>query len=70
MDIEHELSIEELDAEMTTDLPEREALGMISGSNSAVITAVNQALALNVGSYNSTAYASAQQSIWVNQCNR
>jgi hypothetical protein len=65
----HELSIEELDAELTTDLPEREALGVFTSSNTAMITAFNQALAMNVFSDHANAFASAQQYISVDQSN-
>jgi hypothetical protein len=47
-------------------LPSREALGFFH-TNWAGIAATNVALAQNVGSVNSAAWAAAGQSIWVNQ---
>jgi hypothetical protein len=54
----HELSISELEAQEITELPEREALSLV---NANVAAPINAALALNVLSDNSVAYANAQQ---------
>ena len=53
-----ELSITDLKAHEITELPEREALSLV---NANVAAPINAALALNVLSDNSVAYANAQQ---------
>lgn len=58
-----EFTYEELEVEL---LPSREALGFFH-TNWAGIAATNVALAQNVGSVNSAAWAAAGQAIWVNQ---
>ena len=58
--IERELSVEELEAQDVAELPEREAMSLV---NANIAAPINAALALNVLSDGSTAYASAQQDI-------
>jgi hypothetical protein len=53
-----ELEIGGLDAQEITELPQREALSLV---NANVAAPINAALALNVLSDNSVAYANAQQ---------
>ena len=52
------LSITELDSMEITELPEREALSLV---NANIAAPINAALALNVLSDGSLAYANAQQ---------
>jgi hypothetical protein len=52
------LSPAELEAEQAAELPEREELSLV---NANVAAPINAALALNVASDHSVAYASAQQ---------
>jgi hypothetical protein len=52
------LKIEELDSQEITELPERQALSLV---NANVAAPINAALALNVLSDHSVAYANAQQ---------
>ena len=52
------LSLAELEAEQAAELPEREELSLV---NANVAAPINAALALNVASDHSIAYASAQQ---------
>ncbi len=52
------LSITELDSMEITELPEREALSLV---NANIAAPINAALALNVLSDGSVAYANAQQ---------
>jgi len=52
------LTPDELDAEHVTELPEREALSLV---NANIAAPINAALALNVLSDGSVAYANAQQ---------
>ena len=52
------LAMTELEAQEITELPEREALSLV---NANVAAPINAALALNVLSDNSVAYANAQQ---------
>ncbi len=58
------LTIEELDAQTIDYLPDREAMSLV---NANVAAAVNAALALNVASDNSVAYASAVQTVNITQ---
>jgi hypothetical protein len=58
MDNKHELAIHELESLEITELPDREALSLV---NANVAAPINAALALNVLSDHSVAYASAQQ---------
>jgi hypothetical protein len=60
----NEFTYEELEVEL---LPSREALGFWGGHNWAGISATNVALAQNVGSSHSAAFAAAGQWITVNQ---
>jgi len=53
-----ELGITELEAQEITELPEREALSLVHAN---VAAPINAALALNVMSDGSLAYANAQQ---------
>ena len=53
-----ELDLAELDSQEVTELPERQALSLV---NANVAAPINAALALNVLSDNSVAYANAQQ---------
>jgi hypothetical protein len=53
-----DFTIAELEAQEITELPEREALSLV---NANVAAPINAALALNVLSDNSVAYANAQQ---------
>ena len=59
-----ELSQEELDAQAAAELPDREALSLV---NANVAAPINAALALNVLSDNSVAYANAQQTAPITQ---
>jgi len=60
------LSDEELAAETGEELPDREAMSLINGN---VAAPINAAVALNVASDNSTAYASATQTAPIVQGN-
>jgi hypothetical protein len=60
------LSREELDNLAGEELPERAAMSLI---NANVAAPVNAALALNVASDNSVAYANAQQTSTITQTN-
>jgi hypothetical protein len=53
-----ELDLAELDSQEVTELPDRQALSLV---NANVAAPINAALALNVLSDNSVAYANAQQ---------
>jgi hypothetical protein len=57
-EIQHDLTPEELDAESVEELPDREAMSLI---NTNIAAPINAAVALNVASDNSIAYANAQQ---------
>jgi len=59
-----ELTPEELDAESVEQLPDREAMSLINANLAAPI---NAAVAANVLSDNSVAYASATQSVDITQ---
>ena len=52
------LTTEELEAESAEELPDREAMSLVNANLAAPI---NAAVALNVASDNSIAYANAQQ---------
>jgi hypothetical protein len=54
----HDLTPEELDAESVEELPDREAMSLI---NANIAAPINAAVALNVASDNSIAYANAEQ---------
>jgi hypothetical protein len=59
-----ELTDEELEAEGTTDLPDREAMSLI---NANLAAPVNAAVAANILSDDSTATASATQNVDIDQ---
>jgi hypothetical protein len=61
---QHDLTPEELDAESVEELPDREAMSLI---NTNIAAPVNAAVALNVASDNSVAYANAQQTAPITQ---
>ena len=61
---ERELTQEELDAQEAAELPDREAMSLV---NANVAAPINAALALNVLSDNSVAYANAQQTAPITQ---
>ncbi len=58
------LSEAELDAEAGEELPDREAMSLI---NANLATPINAAVALNVASDDSIAYANAEQSVDITQ---
>ncbi|MCU1449163.1 MAG: hypothetical protein JWP02_1333 [Acidimicrobiales bacterium] len=58
------LSDEELAAESGEELPDREAMSLI---NANIAAPINAAVALNVASDNSVAYANAEQYAPINQ---
>jgi hypothetical protein len=58
MTSKNEVAITELEAQEITELPDREALSLV---NANVAAPINAALALNVLSDNSVAFANAQQ---------
>jgi hypothetical protein len=60
----YELSIQELEAQTIDHLPDREAMSLI---NANIAAPVNAALALNVLSDNSVAYATATQTVDITQ---
>ena len=60
------LSSEELAQQSGEELPDREAMSLI---NANLAAPVNAAVALNVLSDNSTAYASAEQTAQITQSN-
>ena len=60
------LSREELEQEQGEALPNREAMSLI---NANIALPVNAALALNVLSDNSVAYANAEQTVTITQSN-
>ena len=60
------LSPEELDAQGTEELPDREAMSLI---NANVAAPVNAAIGLNVLSDDSVAYANAEQTADIDQSN-
>ena len=59
-----ELSAEELEAEGATDLPDREAMSLI---NANLAAPVNAAVAANILSDDSIAYANAEQNVDIDQ---
>ncbi len=61
-----ELSSEELEAQTGEQLPEREAMSLIDAN---VAVPVNAAVALNVLSDDSVAYANAEQNVTIDQSN-
>jgi hypothetical protein len=60
------LTREELDAIAGEELPERAAMSLI---NANIAAPVNAAVALNVASDNSIAYANAEQNVDITQSN-
>lgn len=60
------LSAEELEAQGGEELPEREQMSLISAN---VAAPVNAAVAANVLSDNSVAYANAEQNVDIDQSN-
>lgn len=63
-DPEHELTPEELDEEAAAELPDREAMSLL---NLNLAAPVNAAVAANVLSDNSVAYANAEQIAEIDQ---
>ncbi|MEA2134628.1 MAG: hypothetical protein QOC68_2537 [Solirubrobacteraceae bacterium] len=61
-----ELSQEELEAQGAEELPDREAMSLI---NANLAAPVNAAVAANVLSDNSVAYANAEQDVTIDQGN-
>jgi len=61
-----ELTAEELEQQEAADLPDREAMSLI---NANVAAPVNAAVALNVLSDSSVAYANAEQTANIDQSN-
>jgi hypothetical protein len=61
-----QLSREELDALAGEPLPDRAAMSLI---NANVAAPINAAVALNVASDNSVAYANAEQNVDIDQSN-
>jgi len=59
-----DLTPEEMDAETVEELPDREAMSLINANLAAPI---NAAVAANVLSDNSVAYANAEQSVDITQ---
>jgi hypothetical protein len=59
-----ELTPEELEAEEAAELPDREAMSLI---NANIAAPVNAAVAANVLSDGSVAYANAEQDVDINQ---
>ena len=60
------LTSEELDAETGEQLPEREQMSLV---NANLAAPVNAAVALNVASDDSIAYANAEQNVDIDQSN-
>ena len=65
-DASQELTSEELDAQSGEELPDREAMSLINANLAAPI---NAAVAANVLSDNSVAYANAEQNVDITQSN-
>lgn len=65
-DQNNELSAEELEAETGEQLPEREQMSLI---NANVAAPINAAVAANILSDGSTAYANAEQDADIDQSN-
>ena len=61
---QQELTPEELEAQEAAELPDREAMSLV---NANVAAPINAAVALNVLSDGSVAYANAQQTAPINQ---
>jgi hypothetical protein len=61
---EHELTLEELDQEAVAELPDREVLALVDAN---VAAPINAAVALNVLTDNSVAYAEAIQTVNIEQ---
>ena len=61
---EDELTPDELEAQGGEELPDREAMSLITGN---VAAPANVAAALNVASDNSIAYANAEQDVDIDQ---
>ena len=60
------LSPEELDAQNVEELPDREAMSLIDAN---IAAPVNAAVAANILSDNSIAYANAEQDVVIDQSN-
>jgi hypothetical protein len=65
-ELERELTPEELEAQEGAELPDREAMSLI---NANVAAPINAAVAANVLSDNSVAYANAEQDVDIDQSN-
>ena len=63
---ERELTAEELEGQEAAELPDREAMSLV---NANLAAPVNAAVALNVLSDNSVAYANAEQTAPITQDN-
>jgi hypothetical protein len=63
---DNELTPEELEQQEATELPDREAMSLI---NANVAAPINAAVALNVASDDSIAYANAEQNVTIDQSN-
>lgn len=61
-----ELTQEELDAEAGEELPDREAMSLV---NANLAAPVNAAVAANILSDDSVAYANAEQDVQIDQSN-
>ena len=64
--IQDELALEELSGQQIEELPERAAMSLV---NANVAAPINAALALNVASDNSQAFANAVQTAPIGQSN-
>jgi hypothetical protein len=62
-----ELTVQELEGQNVELLPSRETLYLFGGTNYADIWASNTSLAMNAGSFLSTAHSAAFQSVSVYQ---
>ena len=60
----HTITIQELEAQSIETLPDRKAMSLV---NANVAAPINAALALNVASDNSVAYATATQTALIDQ---
>jgi hypothetical protein len=63
-DAKMDLTPEELDAQTVEELPDREAMSLI---NANIAAPVNAAVAANILSDNSVAYANAEQNVDITQ---
>jgi hypothetical protein len=61
-----ELSTEELEEQTGEELPDREAMSLVDAN---VAAPINAAVALNVASDDSVAYANAEQNVDIDQSN-